>query len=385
MIGTRRCAGLVSVLALAAAAPRLQAQDVKETAAMAVGKAVVQAFEEEKFEDADAHFDVDAMLDRTLKGVDATEAQKKGFRTGAKKSFKLSLILRQLSENFGSLTVLRFRGDGGNPRLLFRAWGDGGVQYVDMILAPAGDAVRGVDIYKYAAGETISDSCRRLYMNALAGEPGFLDKLLKKDNEFIKNMPKITTATGQVQKGACAEALKTIASLPPGMQSEKTVLVLRLQAAVQVGEAECASALADFRKAFPDDPALDFLSIDALYLTRKFEEMRKAVDSLDKRLGGDPYLEVFRANSYVEEGKFDLAKARAAAAIEKEKTLREPYWTMVAISLKEKKYADTVKWLTRIETDLEEEIADLTKEADYADFVKSPEYAAWMKSREQKK
>jgi tetratricopeptide (TPR) repeat protein len=324
------------------------------------------------------------MLDRTLQGVEARDAQKRGFRSGVKKSFSLSSILRQLSESFGSLAVLRFRDDGGRPRLLFRAWGDGGVQYLELLVAPAGDAVRGVDLYQYSTGETMSDTCRRLYLRFLAGEPG-ADGILKKENEFIRNIAKVKAATEQAQSGAYAEALKTIAALPAGMQTEKSVLVLRLQSASQVGEKECAAALADFRKAFPDDPALDFLSIDALLVVKRYEEARKAIDNLDKRLGGDPYLEVLRANSYIEEGKLDLAKARAAAAIEKEKTLSEPYWTMVTISLKEKKYAVTVKWLTRIEKDLEEEVQDLTKEEDYAGFVKSPEYAAWMKAREQTK
>jgi hypothetical protein len=384
MRGSRRLACLLSALAFAEAAPRLPAQEVKEAAALAVGKAIVQAFDEEKFEAADAHFDTDAMLDRTLKGVEATDAQKRGFRSGAKKTVSLSLTLRQLSETFGSLKVLRYRADGGRARILFRAWGESGVYYMEMQVVPAGDSVRGVDLYFYTTGESASDTCRRMYLSFLAGEPGFLGRLAKQENEYLKNLPKIKAIVEQAKAGSCEEVLKTVATLPPELQTEKSVLVFRLQAAARVGEAECASALADFRKAFPDDPALDFLSIDALLVVKRYEEARKAIDILDKRLGGDPYLEVLRANSYIEEGKLDLAKARAAAAIEKEKTLSEPYWTMVTISLKEKKYADTVKWLTRIEKDLEEEVQDLTKEEDYAGFVKSPEYAAWMKVREKK-
>ena len=385
MIGSRRLACLVSALALGVAAPRLLAQEVKEAAAVAVGQAIVKAFDEEKLEAADAHFDVDAMLDRTLKGVEATEAQKLGYRSGVKKSLSLSSLLKQIAQQFECFALLRYRADGGRPRLLFRAHGEGGVNYLELHVAPAGDSVRVVDLYFYSNGEAMSETFRRLYINAMAGEPGFVDRLLKKDNEYLRNLPKVKAIAEQVKAGAFAAALKGIAALPAALQTEKSVLVLRLQASAQVGAAECTAALADFRKAYPDDAALDFLSIDALFLNKRFEEVRKAVDSLDKRLGGDPYLEVFRANSYIEEGKLDLAKARAEAAVEKDKTLDDPYWIRVNISLKEKKYDDTAKWLARIEADLEQEVDDLTKNEDYAGFVKSPEYAAWMKAREQKK
>ncbi len=380
MSSPRLLAGLSAIVILAGTASPLPAQEVKEDAALAVGRAIEKAFAEGTLEAADAHFNADAMLDLTLAGVNATDAQKKGFRAGAKKGLRLSAILRQVESKFDTFTLLRFRADGARPRLLFRSLGDGGVNYMELLVAPAGTSVKVVDIYSYFTGEPMSRTFRRLFVNAMAQQPGFLDRLMKKENEYVKNLPKIQAITRQINAGQPAEALKAIAALPALLRSDKTLLVLRLQAAAQVGEKECMAALEDFRKACPDDPALDFLSIDALFLARRFDEVRKAVDRLDKRLGGDPYLEVFRANSHIEEGEFEKAKTHARAAIEKDETLLDPYWTMITISLREKLYGETAAWLTRIEA-AGVELADLTTVPDYAGFVKSPAYAKWKKSR----
>jgi tetratricopeptide (TPR) repeat protein len=381
MPGVCTSACLAILVAAAAGARFPAAQEVNEVEAVSFGKAIVAAYKEKKFDTLDDRYDVDAMLDRTLKGVEVGESAKQGFRAGAKKSMKLSTFLRQLSGTFESLAFLRYRAEGGSPRILFRAWGERGANFLEIVLAPAGDSVRGVDIFSYLSGEPLSETCRRLFLGSLAGEPGFVGKLLKKENEYLKALPKIKEAVLLVREAKYAEALREISTLPEAMKVEKCILVLRLQAASNVGTAEATAALKDFRKAFPDDPALDFLSIDPLFMARRFDEVRESLDRLDRRLGGDAYIEFLRANSYLAEERFDLARSRAVAAIGMEKTLAGPYWTLVNISLKEKKYADTVKWLERVESDLKQEIGDLTQAEEYAGFVRSPEYEDWGKGR----
>ena len=61
-------------------------------------------------------------------------------------------------------------------------------------------------------------------------------------------------------------------------------------------------------------------------------------------------------------------------AIAAEPTLEDPYWTLVQISLDEKKFDETARLLTRIEKTFGLTLGDLTDVDVYAEFVKSAEY-----------
>ena len=137
------------------------------------------------------------------------------------------------------------------------------------------------------------------------------------------------------------------------------------------------AALADFEKAYPNDPAYHFVAIDAHILAEDFGKAREAIAKLEKQVGGDPYLEFLRGNTFMMEGKTEEAKTRLKSAIEREKDLEDPYWSLISISIDEKNFAKTAHWLDRIEA-LGVELGDLTEVPYYAEFVKSPEYKTWM-------
>ena len=105
------------------------------------------------------------------------------------------------------------------------------------------------------------------------------------------------------------------------------------------------------------------------------------VDQLDKSVGGDPYLDLMRANLLVE--KKDYAKARQhLAKLETwNSQLVDTQWVYVAISLAEKNHDETARLLNKVADEFGIEIQDLTAIPEYAEFVKSPQYEAWMKSR----
>jgi hypothetical protein len=69
------------------------------------------------------------------------------------------------------------------------------------------------------------------------------------------------------------------------------------------------------------------------------------------------------------------------AAIAGEPTLALAHWVLIGLSLQDKQFKDTARYLDGIERDAHLELGDLEPLKEYAGFVKSPEYKTWKKKR----
>lgn len=329
----------------------------------------------------DRAVDVDALVDRAVKGVNAEPASLAGFRAGVKKSFEFGRALAHELGKEGTYRFVRVRTVGGTRRALFRMLVGENFSYQEYLLEarPGGEA-RIADVYIHLSGEWMSETYRRNYLMLLAKEPAALAKALGAENEYAKSFPKISEMSRLVREGKYPEALKAWEALPVTVRSEKSVLVMRCTAAGQVGVEESLHALEDLKKALPGDPCIPALSIAPLLGAGKHDEALKAADDLDRTLGGDPFLHVLR--SWIQSGAGRMEKAREAArkAIEGEKGLAVAYWTLVNLTLQEKRFGETVKTLSELEKNTGIRIDQLRGEQ-FADFLKSPEYDGWKKSR----
>lgn len=363
----------------------LQAAPPDEAACLELAKKI-EASVREDGKEADGLLDRGVLVERSLKDTPGDAKMKAGFRAGLLQSFSLGpAVAKVLGENGGTYTFLRLRTEGGSRRALFRMVLGETFNYHDYrIEAGAGGAVKATDVHIFLSGEWLSETFRRSYLGMVAAEPGMLGKLTGKENEYVKGLSKINEMTSLKQKGQAAEALKVFDALPPEIQKDKMALLLRYQAAVEAAPEDLPKILADFEKAHPGDACLPAISIGAHAQAGRLDKALSALDAVDKSVGGDAYLDVQRGSVHLRGKAYDKAKAAVLRAMEREKGLADAYWTLVTISLEEKAYGDTLKWLRAVEKDLGLEIADLTTIEIYAGFVKSPEHAEWLKGKEKK-
>ena len=326
----------------------------------------------------DQNFDMDQLFARSFKNEPGDPKRKDGFGRGIKKSFSLGKQTAQSLKDGGSYTLLRIRTVDGKTRALFRVLIGESFNYHEYLFEPApGGGLRIVDLYPTISGEWLSETFRRAYLKMLASDPaGGL-----KDNEYMKNLDKINKMSAARDGGQPADVLKIFWTLPPALQKDKSLLIMRCIAASDVGEKESLEAVEAMKKAHPGDPSIAIHSLAPYTAAKRFDAALEAVDALEKATGGDAWLHVQRLEIHMAAGAPEKARAAGLKAIELEKTLETAWWSLVSIELREKKYAETAQWLVRIEKELKLEIADLTKIEAYAGFVKSPEYAAWMKGR----
>jgi hypothetical protein len=324
------------------------------------------------------------LFDRLVSDLGLSARDRRDFVAGALEGMRRNGFGQQIQKliaDGGSYKLLRVRTVGGQARALFRmVSSEGALNYQEFLLARFPDGVGMEDVYIHATGEPLSQSTRRLLLPALAGGLGGV-RLKGMDDEYMKSMATFGSMTQAVRQGRFVEATAHYNRLPQKLRDDKFVLVIYMQALLPQGEAgdnEYLAVLEKFRKRYPDDVAAEFISIDYFFLKKQYDKVLKALNRLDTAVGGDPYLDGMRAAAWVEVKRFGEARAAVERAIKAEPTIVNAYGIRLIISLRERKYADTLEWLKKLVQTCGVPMDDLPGNPEYAGFVQSPQYQEWL-------
>jgi tetratricopeptide (TPR) repeat protein len=321
------------------------------------------------------------LVERSISDFGLSDKQRRSFMHGLSEALPRGTFGDQIlkASKDGSYKLLRIHNVDGRQRALFRMLGaDGEVSYHDYTLAryPDGE-VATEDIYIYLTGEPFSQTMRRLLAPMLESK-GFRGR----DAEQLKNSETLKAMTQAMRAGKFEQAMAQYHTLPKKVQEEKAILIYYTQAAKKRGEAgerDYLAAMELFRKLYPKDASVDFISIDYFCLKKQFDAATGAIDRLDQAIGGDPYLNLPRGTVHLEAGRFGDARAAYEKAIQLEPELTDAYWVRIGLAVKEKNHTDTLTWLKAIVEKRSVELQDLINVPQYAEFVKSPQHTEWQK------
>ena len=168
-------------------------------------------------------------------------------------------------------------------------------------------------------------------------------------------------------------------ALPEKARKHRFFLTLRLKITQALGEKAYAETLEQLHALYPDDPSAVLLSIDLYTLRKQFDKALATVDKLDEVVGGDPFLDTVRANTYVEMNRPEKAKAAATKATEAMPDLTYGYYSRIGVALATKDYPEVLATLKLMDGRLAMQFNDMAAIPEYAGFVKSPEYAGWQR------
>lgn len=356
---------------------------------VALGKAMSDAINSGDVAALDRLIDWDSVYRRCTEGVDATEQYRKGFITGLEKSRMQGKGVGQgivdAVKKGGSYTLLHNHTRRERPRLLFRLLiPESGANYHDFLLARGPDGkVKASDLYVYMSGELISQTFRRGYILSLARYPeGLVDRLSGADRKYVQYFEKYGEMGKAAREGRYGDVLDIYKGFPPELKKEKSVLMLRLQSAQQLGDdGEYLRSMEDFRAEYPSDESIDLISIDYYVVKKQYQKGLACLDRLDRAVLGDPYLQVIRANILTELGDLEAAHAALKKAVEAEPGLLDAHWALVTLSLKENNHAETLDTLRLIRDEFQIEMEDLTTLPAYKGFTESPQYQEWLKDK----
>jgi predicted Zn-dependent protease len=126
---------------------------------------------------------------------------------------------------------------------------------------------------------------------------------------------------------------------------------------------------------------LDLVSIDHYFLTKQYDKVLAVLDHIDSTIGGDPYLNIYRANTMIAQGKYNEALRYAKKASDGEKKTESACQTELGIALKAKNYSEVAKALTTLDQEFHQPVDSLVDNDEFAGFRKSKEYSEWNKTR----
>lgn len=191
----------------------------------------------------------------------------------------------------GSYQLLREYDDQGTKHLIFRLFGDGGLNYHDFKLVRVGDSIKAGDLYTYSFDEWTS------------GQVARLTDLMGASSNYVDEVSAIRKMQEQRNRQDYAGVKQTYDQLPKKYQQNKFVLLIYIQACHHIDLGLYEKVLTDYSTEFPDAASCYFLLLDLHYSKKEYDKALADIDKLDRVMGGDPVLYFFRGNVYALMGK----------------------------------------------------------------------------------
>jgi len=414
--GMRCVLSILLVAALCAAGGHLSADDAKTQAAPSPGKAdspadaaknpqnafsekecadwgaaLEEAISEGDFDKYERLVDWDAMLQSAAIPLEpALQTYRESFISAVKKSIRtregMVRALMDESSRGGTYKFLRPRRVGDETRLLFRVIGpedSAGLNFHEYPVVRRDDGtIHAVDFLGFMNGYRLTEDFRLRYLaGAESVSAGVVERVLGRRDNRVAFFAAAQRAEAAFEAGKHRQVLKELDQLPDAARNHRPLLLLRHDAAGQVGKKEHDEALAEYEKLFPDDPAIDLHAIDPLLERQEFDQAVRRIDRIEKTIGGDSFLKVLRGQIYLQQEKWDAARNEGAKAVALEPTLFEGYSLQISVSLQANDHKETASLLKQIDSRFEVDVDVLARDPAFAEFVKSPEYAAWKKER----
>jgi hypothetical protein len=309
-----------------------------------------------------------------------SEYRRRIFETMRSESGFSGTILQNVATG-GSFKFLRMRELDGQRSILFRLIGPSGLNYYELLLSNESGRLKADDIYIFLSAEKLTQTMHRAALPlAQVDGSAALRQLNKTDVVLLDNYQKFSQMTELVNGQRSAEGMAVYRELPPELQQDKNVLLMRYQAAVGLGEVETVAALDDFRRHHPNDVGLDFMLIDYFVAKKEYPKAVESVDRLDQAVGGDPFLDTLRAKIALQQGDSAAALQLAEKAVAAVPDLTGPRFALIEVLLAAKDYGRALIEMQDVERRLPVEFGDLNENPMYVEFVKSPQGEEWRRS-----
>ena len=355
-----------------------------EKEALAFAEKLALDIGDKNFSELEDVFDYDSFLDICFGKLDLPEA---GYRE-ISQSFKQELkqtpggLFQNLTD--GTLKVLRYHEDDGQPKVLIRALvGDPpALTYLDLHLIKNGETIQTFDIFSFAAGERVSESVTRLVLPLVSQmKQTPLQKLVKSGNNEIEHLEEIMAVINAQNSGDLQGAISLYEKLPKDVQDKKVVLLVYITALMDAGDNDkYLAGLEKFNKLYSDDPSSFIHQLDFHFLNKDFDKMRAAIDQLEERLKvKDPYLDVMRATGYLESKDYEPAIKHIREAIKAEPELEVAHWALSNTALTDKNFQVVAESLDGLKQFYPDTLAeDLKINPEYSEFFESELGKKWL-------
>lgn len=260
---------------------------------------------------------INNVLDEDLFAEEVAKAAGQGSSRGLKEGVKTGLQKQNLSRQIfnslgtdGSYQFVKQYSKDGTQHIVFRLFGQGGLNYHDFALAKYEGKIRARDIYVYLSGENLSKTMGGIAAAMVAAA----DKNSMALKEQTQLLPQIQSL---YQQKRYDEAKRIFDGLPADMRKQKGFQLMNVQIASAMGNEKYTEAMNEFEKLYGADPTAQLALFDNYFFRADYDRLLKVLDGLDKAVG-DPVLNYYRALVYIKK-KDNAAAINALEALQKAK------------------------------------------------------------------
>jgi tetratricopeptide (TPR) repeat protein len=198
----------------------------------------------------------------------------------------------------GSFQLVRGFKKNEEMHLLFRAFGDGGLNYQDITIIKVKDSLRAADIFSYELGESYAKL--------------FSYRIAEMDTTDVHSSLTPMEKYGKIFRNALANknysaARSAFEKFDEESQNDKHLSLQYMLACEHLGDKQFRKSVDHFVSLFPDEPTPYLLMMQEYADSKNYKAYSMATDKLDTLLHFDPFLNYFRGNVLLKFG--DLRSA----------------------------------------------------------------------------
>ena len=263
-----------------------------------------------------------------------------------------------------------------------------GMNYWDVLLGrDARGRVQGVDYVDYTSGDSLSESQRRLFQQLM---PNLISGKVNRAQaaQEMQNVQELKELITLFHQGKFQEFLDRYDRLNPTIKTQRSIMHFRVMAANDVAVGLMtegkptggiyAKAVDEYRINHPDAWNLELLLIDYHFLKNEYAKALNVIDALDKRIGGDPYLDLFRGNAHYSMDDHETARRFLVKVEQAYSWDQDVYDTLLEIALDAKEFKEVTRILIAKETHTNYEWdPDFNGIERFDAYRASPELAKW--------
>ena len=355
-----------------------QGRKITLNEAEALGRALEQAVQNQNAAEFETLLDLAAMVAHGMPHEMRGTAQAMEVTRGILSTLSGNLLKNLSAGDYRFLSVEKTpEGAAAHMRLIPA---DGSLNYHRLTIGRNADQQPvAVDVYVYVTGEPLSHTIGRMVGQLSGGSNA--DSLA-----IAKGMQRASAAL-QAGKPDSAEAI--LSALPAAWQKQKSIMQMRIlaangvavqkmQAGKPIGNAY-RQAVEAFQTKFPKADNLPLLLMDYHFLKQDYPKTAKAVDQLDQQVGGDPYLNLIRANIAIGQNDAEAARGFVETLIKAlPDKATEGYGILLDQAIEAQNHAETTRVLKALEAETPVRFPiDFNKAKPFADYMASPEYEKW--------
>lgn len=304
------------------------------------------------------------------------------FEEGFSSSFDFGQIILTQLDGGASYDYLNFiKDENDDYYLLFRLYGEG-LNYHKHLIKVVNGEVKIVDSYIYLTGEFLSDTFKSIYKGVLL-KGGLLGNLTKSKGKTssLADLVKVQQMKNLKSQGKFQEAYELYNTLSEAGKRKKIYKIANLMITAQLDEAKYTAAITDYEKEFPNDISLFLVSIDGYIMNKNYDKALEAVNNLDKAIGGDSFLNFFRANIHYLKEEQKEAEALFIEITNEYPNFLEAYDSLLTVYIETNNTTKAIEVLNVMVNDFElpkDVLFDSLKE-NFPEFYKKEEVINWSK------